>query len=363
MRKASLILISIGLIQYPSSGQAGNALGKYQIVQYASVSRYGPQNIMRFDNNGDILLACREGLHEDDLKGRGVSFSQSQLALLETYRLVARSSDTLRTLIPLLDSVQTSELRQRSAQIAEMVCESTEGPVRALKEHLEQIKRERNAYSIIFSYVVDGLVWRRLEELGVVRKREIGGETPLWAGEVWGLYRPRDFNCGTNRISDQGISMNVNWSQATIPKMMPFVADFKNLIQMFNDYIAFGRVKDPAAKEVFAPFDLFDRNGLLTIPVIREYQSDSLYNRCIVLSEQIVQLVLKSLDTQSMRKRFDFKDESQTAVVVYHEIMWDLMDAYEMKGCLKKPVAFSIPDQAESSDIADLVFIVRGGMD
>lgn len=339
--------------------QRENALKKYEIIQYATVSGYGPQNIILFDNNGDILLASKAGTTEASLRSHGIAYTQSQLVLLESWRLLSKDNDSLKSIVPILDSAETGTLRSYSKQIAAMVCDSTVALVRVLKQHLDEIKRSRNAYSIIFSYVVDGLVWRYLETEKLLTPRSIGGENPFWAGEVWALYRPRVFSCGTNTVSDQGISMNVNWSYASIPKMSPFVADFKNLSRLFDDYASSGRAVDTTARRVFSPFNLFNNRGEFTVPIITEVKSNKLYAVSLELSEAIVRILLTTLDVAFLRSGYNLRDAPQTLVIVYHEIMWDLMDAYESKGLLEKPVAFADPAHAVSSDISDLVFIVR----
>ena len=339
--------------------QQTNALKHYDIIQYASLSGYGPQNIILLDNNGDILLACKAGITEGALKTVGITYGESQLVLLEAWRLILRNGDTLKTLVPILDSTETHTLRAYTKHVAASVCDSTVTLVRALKQHLDGIKRSRNTYSVMFSYVIDGLVWRYLEGQKLLTRRTIDAERPFWAGEVWALYRPRTFSCGTNSISDQGISINVNWSDASIPKMLPFVADFKNLGRMFDDYTKSGRVVDTAAKRIFSPFNLFDPNGEFTIPTITEVKSNKLYSVSVELSNRIAQVVLRTLDLAFLSTKYNFRDAQQTLVIVYHEIMWDLMDAYENKGLLTKPVAFADPGHTRSSDISDLVFIVR----
>jgi hypothetical protein len=340
-------------------GQAANALRQYDIIQYASVSGYGPQNIILLDNNGDILLACKAGITEENLRSSGITFTRSQLVLLEAWRLLSHNDDTLKTLVPILDSTETFALRNYTKHVAALVCDTTVDLVRALKRHLDEIKRSRNAYSVIFSYVVDGLVWRHLEESKLLTQRTIGAENPFWAGEAWALFRPRTFSCGTNKLSDRGISMNVNWSNASNPKRLPFVADFKNLSRTFDDYTTLGRVVDTTARRVFTPFNLFNSEGEFTIPIIPETNSNMFYKVSIELSERIATAVLSALDTASLRATYHLRDGQQTLVIAYHEIMWDLMDAYEHKGLLKKPRAFSDPSHSMYTDISDLVFIVR----
>ena len=128
---------------------------------------------------------------------------------------------------------------------------------------------------------------------------------------------------------------------------------------MFDDYASSGRVVDTTAKRIFSPFHLFDATGEFTIPIITEDKSNTLHTVSMELSERIARAFLNTLDVTSLCTRYKFRDAQQTLVIVYHEIMWDLMDAYESKGLLEKPIAFADPDHTRSSDISDLVFIVR----
>jgi hypothetical protein len=57
------------------------------------------------------------------------------------------------------------------------------------------MKRERNTYSILFAFIVDGLVWGRFEERELVNKKEITADKPFWDGEVWAFSPPRKFSC------------------------------------------------------------------------------------------------------------------------------------------------------------------------
>ena len=44
-----------------SSKQEPKTLNDYRVIQYISSSGYDPIKVMRLDNNGDLLLACKKG--------------------------------------------------------------------------------------------------------------------------------------------------------------------------------------------------------------------------------------------------------------------------------------------------------------
>jgi len=333
----------------------------YRIIQYITQDGRSPHSVMNMDNNGEILLACNEGKTRDQLNDAGFSFSESQIALMEMMRLLEEKDDLLSTVIPFLDGDKTGKIRAHNKSVVPRLADYIRQDVAQLSGVLESMTRKNNIYSILFSYILDGMVWDMFEEKNLVKKMEITAKAPFWSGEVWAIYPARAFECGTNSITDKGVSFKVNWSEKTIPKMIPFVADWKNQLQMFNDYLEKGRVVNEEAKKVFAPFNLYDKDGYFTIPVIEEKEDNELYRISCAISEKVAERVPKILDLSGLTEKYGFRDNGQAMVIVYHEMMWDLMDYFEEEGLVGKPVAFASPEKVEQKDIADLVFIVRSG--
>ena len=335
-------------------------LKDYEIIQYITAEDAAPENILDLDNNAAIIMACREGATRTQLGARGIAFNASQIKLLEAWRLIDERSDSiLFPGFPIIDPPDMTAIREETQRAADRIGPRIRADVDLFTRQLTEIHRERNAYCIMFSYIVDGLVWQRFEERKLVRKNEVTAATPFWAGEVWALRPRRDFANGTNSLADKGIAFKIGWCEALIPKMVPFVADWKNLGQMFDDYVAFGRLRDTTATRVFAPYNLFDSLGQFTVPVIREESSDSLYSTCSRLGDNITDEIVATLDLARLQEQFHFRDRDQTLVIVYHEFMWDLMNWLEEHKGLSKPRAFAKPQTATPRDIADLVFIVR----
>ncbi len=328
----------------------------YSFIQYAATDGPGPQNILRLDNNGEIALLARKGITREEIE---VTFTESQIALLKTFRLLEERNDTLTTAFPILPPEQTRLLRLQIQVTAPHLAKQLADHVGSFVEQLRTIGREGNAYTILFSYVLDGLVWDELEQRALIDVREISSKSPLWAGEVWALHPPRAFASGTNAISEEGVSLKVNWTEDAIPHMLPFVADFPTLIQMFEDYRTVGAVENSRVREVFGPFDLFDAEGEFTIPVLIEEASNPLYSLALSVAKMATDEAPALLDLAALVEEFGFRDEKQALIIAYHELMWDVMDYFEEEGMVRKPVAFSEPNQAEPADIADLVFIVR----
>jgi hypothetical protein len=335
------------------------SLDKYNISQYISTIGASPQNIISLDNNGDILLACISGKTIDQIKSMEIDFTSSQIRILKDWRLLKEENKILRTTFPIINADKTKKLRSHSKKISSYLGQNLQDDIIHLTKELKSLQREKNIYSILFSYVIDGLVWDRFIEKEILKERKITVKEPFWNGVIWAVYPPRDFFCGTNSISDQGVSLNVNWSEKTIKKMIPFVADWKNLGKMFDDFLKKGKVEDENAKKVFSPFNLFNSSGQFTIPIIEEKKGNTLYEICFLISEKIAKEVPELLNLSELKEAFDFHNEEQTLVIIYHELMWDLLDYFEEQNLIQKPIAFANPDKAESKDIADLVFFVK----
>lgn len=333
--------------------------GDYEFHQFITSSGASPQSIVKLDNNGELVLAGVGGKTRAQWQAAGIEFAESQIMLLKAWRLLEEQEDVLRTTFPILNAEKTNELRRYSRALAPTLNRRLKPDILRFIGVLDAMGRKENTYTLLFSYVLDDLVWDHLSEQGLLGEREITAETPFWAGEVWATYPPRSFSMGTNTVADRGIALKVNWTKKALPKMMPFVADWENLLRLFNDYVEKGYAEDEQAKAVFAPFALFDDAGRFTVPVIQVADTDSLYVVSSLIAENVAREASTLLDLPGLTEKFGFRDEEQTLVVLYHDLMWDMMDDLEKEGLVRKPVAFASPEQAEPANIGDLVFIVR----
>jgi hypothetical protein len=315
---------------------------KYDVSCYCEISGTSPTQILKLDNNGDIVLQLINGKTEKEIT---VKYNQSQLELMKEFRLLNQEDVIWKTNFPILGETRTLKLRGEARQTAKKLGAQLKQDVVNLANTLSGLKREKNAYTILFSYFLDELVWRKFIKLGYMQERSITAEKPLWSGVIWAVYPPRKFSCGTNKISDKGISININWTDKAIKNMMPFVSDWKNLMKMFDDYIQFGFVKDAEVRKVFDKFNLYNESGSFTVPVIAESKDNTLYSDCDILSNKVAENMFKFFDLSGFTNEFNFSSDEETLVIFYHELMWELLDYYEREGVIKKPIVFSNPDE------------------
>ncbi len=152
-----------------------------------------PHSIIQLDNNKDILWACKTDKTIEQLKTIDIKITQSQMRLLQDYRLLEKEKKIFKTSFPILDSSKTEYLR-------EIVKEAAVKIGSELKEEVNNSKEEgyeKNTYTILFSYILDVL---DLDELGLesIFIKPITAAEPFWVGLLWAFYQKRNFSCGTN---------------------------------------------------------------------------------------------------------------------------------------------------------------------
>ena len=340
-----------------------NSFKNFKNVQsncYCNTTESTPDAILKMDNNWELVNSLTAPKTLSQLESSGVRYSESQIKLLLNWHLISKSKDdTYKIEIPVFDSIRTSVLRQYSLRLSKELTELIKDNVINLKKALKKINREPNTYSILFSYVLDGLVWDNLEADSLLPDYEITIKKPFWAGEYWLMYPKRKFSCGTNSISDKGYSIKVNWSEKAIPYMKPFVTRWDLLEKILNDLITKNKVEDKEAIEVFGQFNIFNSNGNFTVPEIEENKSNDLSNISRDISGIINTFLTSKVDTGYLINEFALKDRKQAVIILYHEIMWDMLDIMESDGLITKPAVFTDPEKSEASDVSDLVIITK----
>jgi hypothetical protein len=330
-----------------------NNLDNWENICYCTMNNsYHPGSIASADNNWQILLAMKNGLKLKQLDSLNISYKKSQILLLVSHRLLSRADGIYKTAIPILDSVQTADFRKQSKLVANAIYHAIEKECRDLVTHLSEQNRSHNAYSILFSYVLDGLSWKRFEKEKIVEEREGKG---IWSGNYWFLTPKRLFDCGgTNKLRNGEFAFNWNWAYSE--NVTDELWD-KNIEALFPLTQA-NAVPNKETIDEFSAFGFFDKDLHLTIPVINEKDNNTL----CVLSNNIIDKLLPAFmtntDIETLKTSYNFSDNSETVVIFYHEIMFDLMDLLIEKQIIQIPKAFQSSENATHKDAADLCFIV-----
>lgn len=348
----SFLLLASNTLLFAQTTEYNN-WDKWEDICYCTMNNsYHPSSIVSADNNLQLLVALKNGLTRKQMDSLKIPYAKSQLLLLESYLLLKKADGIYKTAIPILDNEETALLRKQSHFTASEIYPEIEIECRDLVTYLTKQNRSPNAYSILFSYVLDGLIWTRFEKEGIVEKWDTMG---IWSGNYWFLTPKRTVDCGgTNTISNEKFAFNWNWSHSE--NVTDGLWD-KNIEALFT--IARGNaVPNNEIINEFAAYGFFDKDLHLTIPVIDENENNVLYLLANKIIDRLLPAFLEKTDFEPLRTSFKFNDNSETMVVFYHEVMFDLMDLLIERQVIQLPTAFQNPDKATAKDAADLCFIV-----
>ncbi len=331
---------------------------KYELSLMGHSTKISPRAVMQMDNNWEILIACLSEKTKDELKANDISFVDSQLLILNVMRLLDVQEDRLKTVMPILGSKKMKSLRKKMRDLSLKIEPELRSGVDALKIELKKIGRKENVYTILFSYVLDELALDFFYEEGLIESSNPSAEKPFWAGTYWAVYPRREFSCGTDKMESPEISIMLNWSNVLGDKMWEGF-NITNLRLLYNDLIKYGRVVNDELRKKLSSYRIFDSSGNLTVPIIEQKENNQLFQKCKSLALKASQQFLNNVDLKSLIEEYQLYDETKALAVSYHEWMWEYMDYLEENGIVRKPFAFSNPEEAKSSDIGALMFIVK----
>lgn len=301
---------------------------RYELHFFGSGVKASPQVIISQDDNKEILGACTSSKTIEQLHQLGINISDSQVKLLKEWRLLKVQDGILQTQFPILSKDQICKLREKTKSIAPQVIKDID---QDFNKYLQVLGKyyPQYIYILVFSYVMDNLVWDCFEQEGLIPDRTIKDD--LWVGVLWGSFLPRPFFLGTNQYSIKSGVINFVWNNDLLFKLKPFFLNPKNIPQMIKGF---------------------------NLPVIHQQQGDQVYESSLKLVKSIARVVLKYLDLQVLTKQYGLPDDKQALVIVYHELMWDILEELEKMELLIRPKIITEPNKAKNSDLKGIIFLV-----
>lgn len=351
--KRTLWTLITALALLPAAAQEGFLpLEKWDYTAYCSFEELHPMQIVAADNNWQILWALRKAGTRKELEARGIPCSRSQLMLLKTQRLLTATDDgKLIAAVPILDSATTQRLRGVAATTADGMMDDLNPAFRSFVEALDRAGFGPNAFSILFSYILDGTIWDEFERRKVIDP--MGGDAHVWGGCLW-FYRPRSeaFRPGTNTLSwDDRHTLWVNWADDD-----PAFAEriYSDDAERFFSRTCAGERPDPAAAAAARELGLYDGERL-TIPVIG--RKGPLAQPVERLTRALGDAFLRHADLRQVRELSGCESASDAAVIFYHEVMWQLGERLLAEGIVRLPRLFADPAHAAATDMAAVCFL------
>ena len=339
----------------------------YESLRYSGGQEiFSADRIASADNNWEILLFCLGGKTRAQLLERKIDFTESQLMLLEAMGFLESVEDAgtkkLVTTLPILGFSEKKALIQKVRDLAVAFEPEFRDDVARLKEILAKNGHEEYLFSILFSAVVDGIVWFPFRAQGLVKEFALDQDRPLFDGVYWVYYPKRDFRCGTNIAMGDDAFMILNWSDGPGRKIQE-VFHWDNLYALRDEFLEHGRVADEELQSELVPYGVVDDSGNFIVPIIEMNPDDQIFPICQSMAAKIVGFIGQHLALDKLQEEFGFADKEKAFVVAYHEWMWELMEHLDVQGLVRKPLAFSAPEKAGPEDIGKLFFIVRGSID
>lgn len=339
------------LAMLPAAAQEGFLpLEKWDYTAYCSFEELHPMQVVAADNNWQLLWELRKAGTRKELEARGIPCTRSQLMLLKTQRLLSVTDDgKLKTAVPILDSATIVRLRSASAKTADAMMADLKPAFSTFLAALAKEGFGRNAFSILFSHVLDGTIWDELERRKAVDAMD---ETP-WGGCLW-FYRPKStaFRPGTNTLSWDGRhTLWVNWAERDPQFAERIYGD--DAQRFFNQALA-GEKPDSAAAAVARELGLYDGTRL-TVPVLRH--KGALTQPVQRLTRSLGDAFLRHTDLARVRETAGCESASDAAVIYYHEVMWQLGERLLGEGIVRLPRLFADPAHAEPTDMAAVCFL------
>ncbi len=357
-----LLLLALGLgpLQLSAQGPPPD-WSAYRLGEFISSRGVTPGEILDLDNNGDVLLACRDGCTRATLEAAGIPVIDSQLELLRGWSLLSEDDGRWRSAIPIFDRARGRALSEHTAELAATIAGAIQPDVAQLVAALDAEGAAEHGYAILFSYVLDGGVWAYFDELSLISRRDVARRGAPWAGEAWAYASTRALEPRTSSLMRDTMSVKVTWIEALRPRMSSLLHGPLGLRTLFVEYLERGQPASAELRAKLAEYGVVGTEGELTVPVIDQRHDAELFRLCDRVGTRVAERVIAELDRAALVADLGLESESQALVIAYHEIMWRLMELLVEAGSIVPPAAFTDPGGAADTELGSLVVMVRSG--
>ena len=344
--KALLIVLLVNVV---SESVAQVNIRPYECwdeTAFVSLSGHQPANYVRKDNNWEILYTLRTPHTIEELNSIGIQCNQSQLMLLEVGGLIKQEGKKWRTQIPILDEDQTNHLRKYSKEVANKIYAMTKKDFRQLMDGINAMGFQDNTASLIFSYLLDGRMWTKL-----VLFEDINNH-PTWSGCYWLLYDARKgLSLGTNAYGKQDMIVTYGVTSEIVPS-------HKTMKECAYEIGQYGKINNQELVQQLLPYGVVDVDGNLTVPVIKK-DNNPLKEIVNILTDKISASLKENV--VPIRSQYNINSDNLTTVILYHEVMWDIIDLLIEKENLKIPKILENKN-AEKYLLKNVTFYIEGGL-
>jgi len=328
-------------------------INEFRKICFCTYGLAHPYSILNLDNNWDLLFAFKNGKSLDELDSLSINYSQSQIKILEVWNLIERVDKKYYTTVPVIYSSETKKIREQTKAYAQEIVSLIEDDYSSLILLLEEKHLKDNSFSIFFAFVLDDLVWQHLRKDSLIKRNEITKENPFWDGTMWLIQPEREFSCGTNSIGYENYYISINWN-GNLNIELP---DYNLLKLMLKDYKENEKIINTEVVENLSKYNFFDEKGELLLPIISGDSTNAFYMQSVKLSTKVADFLKEKIDLGLVIDYYPGITKQQAMLIIYHEIMWDILAIMEKNGELNKPKVFENLENVTEPDLRDIVFI------
>lgn len=191
---AVCLLASLDLAAQQGLSSAPADISKWDLICFCITSVNTPHFAVRSDTNGRILYYAQNGATRAQLQeAMGEPVLGSQLGLPQDWRLLKHDGDVYITNIPVLGPERVGELREQMKKLAERIAPETHPEVEEIAAELRRRRLSDHLYSVLFSYVLDGLTWDELAGSKAIPEMHITADQTLLGRDLLGCLS--ETNC------------------------------------------------------------------------------------------------------------------------------------------------------------------------
>jgi hypothetical protein len=204
--------------------------------------------------------------------------------------------------------------------------------LQTIAKELERRNLAESIYSVLFSYVLDGLTWDQLRARKAIPTMEVTAQHPFWDGTFWATYPKRDGAPGTNSTGEDGITFLMTWTNAVLKQVVALenAPDLTATVAKAANGDCRGlQVED----KLHGRWELGRSDGSCRIPVVREDADDPMYTAGERIADKLVTAVLD----KDVRSLLAPATAEQAHLIEAHELMWEVLDALIAKGVVRQP--------------------------
>jgi hypothetical protein len=301
------------------------------------------------DNNGEILLACRDTKTIDDLKSQGIQFLPSQLELLVDWGLLEydRKNKAYRTTIHIYGPEQAAGLRRLVGGTVAHIRQDLQEELDLLKAHLKTQDSEKSMFAVLYAYVLHSYAMEQLSE-EIYHKPQLSPEKPFWNGYAWAVYPTNKFPTGVLRLPVEGLTI-YRVSAAGLPR-----PDIKQLVSLAKDLSPDSKTDDLQLLNTFKELRVVNDQGIPNVPVFDEKWSQYLEE----MAKKVYASTLELTGMPEMETILGMSTQAQAAMFLHYEIRYAFLKSLLEDASIVPPLDFDNADNNRPEDLRNMIFFM-----